>query len=93
MQIHGGYGFAREVAETGESVRLGELCRDSKILEILEGANELQQWTIARKLIGRDVTGRPVCLSSLGSINVGRGHPRTLGNEVAIESTVRPHQV
>lgn len=57
MQIHGGYGFAREVAETGESVRLEELYRDSKILEIFEGANELQQWTIARKLIGRDVTG------------------------------------
>lgn len=57
MQIHGGYGFAREVAETGESVRLGELYRDSRILEIFEGANELQQWTIARKLIGRDVTG------------------------------------
>ncbi|MEV0464931.1 acyl-CoA dehydrogenase family protein [Nocardia tengchongensis] len=54
MQIHGGYGFAREVAETGESVRLGELHRDSRILEIFEGANELQQWTIARKLIGRE---------------------------------------
>ncbi|MBV6756159.1 acyl-CoA/acyl-ACP dehydrogenase [Rhodococcus opacus] len=57
MQIHGGYGFAREVAETGESVRLEELYRDAKILEIFEGANELQQWVIARRLIGRDVTG------------------------------------
>ncbi|PPJ25790.1 acyl-CoA dehydrogenase [Nocardia nova] len=57
IQIHGGYGFAREVAETGESVRLEELYRDAKILEIFEGANELQQWVIARRLIGRDVTG------------------------------------
>nr|WP_234809269.1 acyl-CoA dehydrogenase family protein [Mycobacteroides saopaulense] len=57
LQIHGGYGFARRVAETGESVRLEELYRDAKILEIFEGANELQQWVIARRLIGRDVTG------------------------------------
>ena len=57
MQIYGGYGFAREVSETGESVRLEELYRDAKILEIFEGANELQQWVIARNLIGRDVTG------------------------------------
>jgi hypothetical protein len=28
-----------------------------KILEIFEGANELQQWIVARQLIGRDVTG------------------------------------
>ncbi|MEU0494516.1 acyl-CoA dehydrogenase family protein [Mycobacterium sp. NPDC006124] len=57
MQIHGGFGFARQIGETGESVRLEELYRDAKILEIFEGANELQQWVIARKLIGRDVTG------------------------------------
>ncbi len=57
MQIHGGYGFARQVAETGESVGLEELYRDAKILEIFGGANELQQWVIARTLIGRDVTG------------------------------------
>jgi alkylation response protein AidB-like acyl-CoA dehydrogenase len=57
IQIHGAVGFAREVAETGESVRLEEMYRDAKILEIFEGANELQQWIIARNLIGRDVTG------------------------------------
>lgn len=57
LQIHGGYGFARKVSETGESVRLEELYRDAKILEIFEGANELQQWIIARNVIGRDVTG------------------------------------
>jgi alkylation response protein AidB-like acyl-CoA dehydrogenase len=57
VQIHGALGFARQVGETGESVRLEEMYRDAKILEIFEGANELQQWIIARKLIGRDVTG------------------------------------
>jgi alkylation response protein AidB-like acyl-CoA dehydrogenase len=30
--------------------------RDAKTLEIFEGANELQQWIVARQLIGRDVT-------------------------------------
>ncbi|HEX4356061.1 MAG TPA: acyl-CoA dehydrogenase family protein [Pseudonocardia sp.] len=57
VQVHGALGFASEVGETGESVRLEELYRDAKILEIFEGANELQQWIIARQLIGRDVTG------------------------------------
>lgn len=57
IQIHGALGFAREVGETGESVRLEEMYRDAKILEIFEGANELQQWIIARSLIGRDITG------------------------------------
>ncbi|WP_244223479.1 acyl-CoA dehydrogenase family protein [Amycolatopsis circi] len=57
IQIHGGYGFAREVAETGETYHLEELYRDAKILEIFEGANEIQHWLVARQLIGRDVTG------------------------------------
>lgn len=57
IQIHGALGFARRVAESGESVRLEEMYRDAKILEIFEGANELQQWIVARTLIGRDVTG------------------------------------
>ena len=57
VQVHGALGFAAEVGETGESVRLEELYRDAKILEIFEGANELQQWIIARQLIGRDITG------------------------------------
>ncbi len=56
IQIYGALGFARRVAETGESVRLEEIC-GAKVLEIFEGANELQQWIIARRLIGRDVTG------------------------------------
>ena len=57
LQIHGGYGFARRVSATGESYRLEEIYRDAKILEIFEGANEVLQWVIARRLIGRDITG------------------------------------
>ncbi|HWU23047.1 MAG TPA: acyl-CoA dehydrogenase family protein [Nocardioides sp.] len=57
IQIHGALGFARQVSESGESVRLEEMYRDAKILEIFEGANELQHWIVARRLIGRDITG------------------------------------
>ncbi|MDT5127217.1 MAG: hypothetical protein QOH54_2861, partial [Mycobacterium sp.] len=57
IQVYGGYGFARQVSETGETFRLEELYRDAKILEIFEGANEVLQWVIARQLIGRDITG------------------------------------
>ena len=57
IQVHGGYGFARQIAATGETYRLEELYRDAKVLEIFEGANEVLQWVIARHLIGRDITG------------------------------------
>lgn len=57
IQIHGALGFARQVGETGESVRLEEMYRDAKILEIFEGANELQLWIVARRLLGREITG------------------------------------
>jgi alkylation response protein AidB-like acyl-CoA dehydrogenase len=57
LQVHGGYGFARQIAATGETYRLEEIYRDAKILEIFEGANEVLQWVIARHLIGRDITG------------------------------------
>jgi alkylation response protein AidB-like acyl-CoA dehydrogenase len=57
IQIHGAVGYARQVAGSGESVRLEEMYRDAKILEIAEGANEIQQWIIARRLMGREVTG------------------------------------
>lgn len=56
IQIWGALGFSREVSESGESVRLEQMYRDAKVLEIFEGANELQQWIVARQLIGRDVT-------------------------------------
>jgi alkylation response protein AidB-like acyl-CoA dehydrogenase len=57
IQAHGALGFVREIGETGVACRLETMHRDAKVLEIFEGANELQQWVIARNLIGRDVTG------------------------------------
>jgi alkylation response protein AidB-like acyl-CoA dehydrogenase len=57
LQVHGGYGFVRQVGATGETYRLEEIYRDAKVLEIFEGANEVLQWVIARALIGRDLTG------------------------------------
>ena len=57
LQVYGGYGFARQIAATGETYRLEEIYRDAKILEIFEGANEVLQWVIARHLIGREITG------------------------------------
>lgn len=57
VQVHGGYGFARQITATGDTYRLEELYRDAKVLEIFEGANEVLQWVIARNLIGRELTG------------------------------------
>lgn len=57
LQVYGGYGFAKQIARTGETYRLEEIYRDAKILEIFEGANEVLQWVIARHLIGRELTG------------------------------------
>jgi alkylation response protein AidB-like acyl-CoA dehydrogenase len=57
LQVHGGYGFARQVSATGETYRLEEIFRDAKILEIFEGANEVLLWVIARELLGRELTG------------------------------------
>jgi alkylation response protein AidB-like acyl-CoA dehydrogenase len=57
LQVYGGYGFAKQIARTGERFRLEEIYRDAKILEIFEGANEVLLWVIARALIGRELTG------------------------------------
>ncbi len=57
LQVYGGYGFAKQIASTGETFRLEEIYRDAKILEIFEGANEVLLWVIARALIGRELTG------------------------------------
>jgi len=57
LQVYGGYGFAKQIARTGETYRLEEIYRDAKILEIFEGANEVLQWVIARHLLGRELTG------------------------------------
>lgn len=45
LQIHGGYGFTREMP-------LERYVRDARILRIYEGASEIQRTIIARSLIG-----------------------------------------
>lgn len=57
IQACGGYGFAREISAEGDRWPLEAIYRDAKIGEIYEGANEVQKWVIARKLLGREVTG------------------------------------
>lgn len=57
VQIHGGYGFMRELSHDNSHYHVGEIYRDVKIAEIYEGANEIQKWIIAREIFGKDVTG------------------------------------
>ena len=53
IQVCGGYGFVKELANTGQRYPLEAIYRDSKIGEIYEGANEVQQLIIARQIFGR----------------------------------------
>lgn len=57
IQCMGGYGFTHEMGHDGSTHRIEAIYRDAKIGEIYEGANEIQQWIIARGVLGRDVTG------------------------------------
>lgn len=57
IQVFGARGFVQRLGADGSTFRLEEIYRDAKIAEIYEGANEIQQWVIARSLFGRDVTG------------------------------------
>jgi alkylation response protein AidB-like acyl-CoA dehydrogenase len=57
IQVHGGYGFVRQLTAGGSINHLESIWRDSKVGEIYEGANEVQLWSIARVALGRDVTG------------------------------------
>ena len=56
IQVHGGYGFVRQLTADGRVNHLESIWRDSKVGEIYEGANEVQLWSIARVALGRDVT-------------------------------------
>ena len=56
IQVHGGYGFVRELTADGVVNHLEAIWRDAKIGEIYEGANEVQLWSIARVALGRDIT-------------------------------------
>jgi len=53
IQVCGGYGFVKELANTGRQYPLEAIYRDSKIGEIYEGANEVQKLIIARQIFGR----------------------------------------
>jgi len=53
IQVCGGYGFVKELAHTGQQYPLEAIYRDSKIGEIYEDANEVQQLIIAREIFGR----------------------------------------
>jgi butyryl-CoA dehydrogenase len=57
LQVFGGYGFTRELADGERPYPIEAIYRDAKIGEIYEGANEIQKWVIARSLLGRDITG------------------------------------
>jgi len=54
IQVCGGYGFVKELADTGQEYPLEAIYRDSKIGEIYEGANEIQKLIIARHVFGRN---------------------------------------
>jgi len=53
IQVCGGYGFVKELANSGRKYPLEAIYRDSKIGEIYEGANEVQKLIIARQIFGR----------------------------------------
>ncbi|HEX2816653.1 MAG TPA: acyl-CoA dehydrogenase family protein [Phenylobacterium sp.] len=57
IQCCGGYGFARALEGGAALWPLEAIYRDSKIGEIYEGANEVLQWVIARRIFGREITG------------------------------------
>lgn len=57
VQALGGIGFSRELGADSTTSGVEAIYRDSKIGEIYEGANEVQQWVIARHIFGRDITG------------------------------------
>lgn len=54
--MHGGYGFVRRLTAEGKTNHLESIWRDSKVGENYEGANEVRLWSIARVVLGRDIT-------------------------------------
>jgi alkylation response protein AidB-like acyl-CoA dehydrogenase len=57
VQAFGGLGFTVERGADDLPGPVEAIYRDSKIGEIYEGANEVQQWVIARQIFGREITG------------------------------------
>ncbi len=57
IQVCGAYGYVKTLSGPGENFPLESIYRDAKIGEIYEGANEIQNWVIARHIFGREYTG------------------------------------
>jgi len=57
IQVCGAYGFVKTLTGPGQNFPLESIYRDAKIGEIYEGANEIQNWVIARHIFGREMTG------------------------------------
>ncbi|MGQ0697050.1 MAG: acyl-CoA dehydrogenase family protein [Panacagrimonas sp.] len=57
IQVCGAYGFVKTLSGPGTNFPLESIYRDAKIGEIYEGANEIQNWVIARHIFGREYTG------------------------------------
>ncbi|GAA1754263.1 hypothetical protein GCM10009710_36990 [Aeromicrobium alkaliterrae] len=57
VQAFGGLGFTVERGADGLEGPVEAIYRDSKIGEIYEGSNEIQQWVIARHIFGREISG------------------------------------
>lgn len=57
IQVCGAYGFVKTLSGPGIDFPLESIYRDAKIGEIYEGANEIQNWVIARHIFGREHTG------------------------------------
>lgn len=57
IQVCGAYGFVKTLSGPGTHFPLESIYRDAKIGEIYEGANEIQNWVIARHIFGREFTG------------------------------------
>ena len=49
IQVHGGYGYMRDLP-------LERLARDAKLLEIGAGTSEIRRLIVARELLGREFT-------------------------------------
>ena len=58
MQVHGGYGLVRQLTADGKTDHLESIWHDSKLGEIRGGVIEVQLWSVARVVLGRDIIRR-----------------------------------
>lgn len=57
VQLFGGYGFMEVLAHDKSYYKVSEVYKDSKIAEIYEGTNEIQQMILARNIFGKELVG------------------------------------